>query len=58
MAKEKTYTIEVRRYYFVSDTIDVKATSKEKAKEKAEEISDNKDYTGNLQLDKVVTEIL
>lgn len=57
MAKKKEYLVEVRRYYYVCDHIEVNATSKNKARELAEEISDNKDYTGQFQLDEVQTEI-
>lgn len=57
MAKTKKYTIEVRRYYFVCDQIEVNASSEEEACELAEAISGDKDYTGQLSLDEVVTEV-
>jgi hypothetical protein len=58
MAKGKTFQVQVTRYYCVTDQIEVKAISEEEAKEQAESISDNKDYTGNLDLDHVTTEIV
>jgi len=56
--EEQEFEIEVTRYYVVTDNIKVKAASKEEAKEKAETESDNKDYTGQLGLDHVTTEIV
>jgi hypothetical protein len=56
--KKSIYKVDVRRYYFVSDTIEVEATSEEEARDLATIESDNKDYTGQLSLDEVVTEIL
>lgn len=58
MAKQKEYKVQVTRYYVVTDIISVKASSKEKAELKAEEESDNKDYTGQLGLDHVTSEVL
>lgn len=56
MAKE--YAVQVIRTYTVLDVIKVEAESDEDAKLKAEKISGNKDYTGQLSLGEVETEIL
>lgn len=55
---KKEYTVEVTRYYVVTDHITVTAEDEDDAKEQAAIISDNKDYTGNLDLDHVTTEIV
>lgn len=55
---EKEFTVEVTRYYVVTDQITVTAVDEEEAKEKAETESDNKDYTGQLGLDHVTSEIV
>lgn len=55
---KKEYTVEVTRYYVVTDHITVTAKDEDDAKEQAATISDNKDYTGNLDLDHVTTEIV
>lgn len=54
----KEYTVEVTRYYVVTDHITVTAEDEDDAKGQAATISDNKDYTGNLDLDHVTTEIV
>lgn len=54
----KEYTVEVTRYYVVTDHITVTAEDEDDAKEQAAIISDDKDYTGNLDLDHVTTEIV
>jgi hypothetical protein len=63
MAKKKKFNVEVRRYYFIVDHIEVESTSAEKARELAEEISNKKDSNGEytaeqLGLEEVVTEIM
>lgn len=64
MAKKKV-KVAVTRYYIVTDTIEVEIEESSnflsdnvRAREKAEEISNNKDYTGNFNLDEVITEVI
>ena len=55
---KKTYRVAIIRTYTVTDEIEVRATSNNEATNLAVEISDNKDYTGQLELDRVSTELL
>ncbi len=62
---KKTYKIRVTRTYYVTDVIEVEIEGGKnfisdtmRAKGKAEEISGNKDYTGQLELDIVESQIL
>jgi len=54
----KKFKVQVTRYYFVTDYIEVEAGDADEAKEKAEGVSDNKDYTGNIQLDYVTSDVV
>jgi hypothetical protein len=55
---KKKFKVEINRYYFVTDSIEVEAKDVNEAKEKALELSDNKDYTGNLQFDYATSEVI
>ena len=56
--KKIKYRVAVIRTYTVTDEIEVEATSSNEATNLAVSESDNKDYTGQLQLDRVSSEIL
>ena len=55
--ERKKFTVEVTRCYIVTDSIEVEAFSKQEAKDKAVEISNNKDYTGKLDVDSITAEV-
>jgi len=56
-AQMKKYVVEVTRAYTVTALFDVIATDEKSATEAAEELSGNEDYTGQLMLDYVVSDI-
>ena len=51
--KDKTFKVEVTRRYYVTETFTVEAATEGAAHIVAENLSDNKDYTGRLQLEDV-----
>jgi|LFRM01.1.fsa_nt_gb hypothetical protein len=55
---KKKFKVGINRYYFVTDYIEVEANDVNEAKEKALELSDNKDYTGNLSFDYATSEVI
>ena len=55
---KKKFKVGINRYYFVTDSIEVEANDVNEAKEKALELSDNKDYTGNLNFDYATSEVI
>lgn len=55
---KKTFEVQIERYYVVTDIIEVEAETQEEAKLQAEDLSDNKDYTAQLNLDHVTSEII
>ena len=56
--KTRKYKIALTRRYYVSKTYEVEAENSEEAKALAESMSSNEDFTGKLQFDDVLTDIV
>lgn len=54
----KEYDVQVVRVYTVCETFAVAATSKDEAKQVAIQMSDSKDYVGNIKLTDIEVDVL